>query len=64
MDRGTIVRIVTLLLPTVICWKAPKKDPLLATLVLAIYTDKLSLVIVVIVLVVGLEKSRTIVDAM
>ena len=54
----TIVRIVSSLLLADVSWKAPKKDVELTTLVLAIYADRLLLVVVVIVLVV--EKSRAI----
>ena len=58
----TIVRIVSSLLPTAVFWKPPKKDVELTTLVLAIYADRLLLVVVVIVLVA--EKSRAIAGVM
>ena len=61
MGGGTIVRIVTSLLLVVVYWKVPKRDIELTKLVLAIYADRVLLVVVVIALVVVLEKSRTIV---
>ena len=64
MSGGTIAHIVTSLLPTVVCWKVPKKDAELTTLVLAIYANRVLLVLVVIALVVVLKKSRTAIGAM
>ena len=46
MSGGTIIRIVRSLLPTVVTRKYPKKDSELTTLVLVIYTDMISLVVV------------------
>ena len=51
----TILRIVILMIPTVVYWKGSKKGTKLTTVVLAIYADRVLLVLVVIALVVVLE---------
>ena len=57
MGGRTIVRIVTLLLPTIVYWKATKSDSGLTTLLLVVDFEWLFLVALVIVLV--LDEIRT-----
>ena len=64
MIGGMIVRITSALLPTTVCWKAPKKDAEVTTLVLVIFTDRLLLVVVVILIVVMVSLSRIAVGSM
>jgi len=59
-----IVRIVSSLFSIEVFWKAPIKDNELTTLVLVICTDRLLLVVGVIVIVMVLNFSRTVVSVM
>ena len=58
-EWGMIVRIVSVLLPTAVSWKVPKKTAELATLVLVIYADRLLLVVVIMLHVVVVSLSKT-----
>ena len=58
-EWGMIVRIVSVLLPTTVSWKVPKKTAELATLVLVIYADRFLLVVVIMLHVVVVSLSKT-----
>ena len=64
MLGGMIPRIVSSLLPTGVSWNASKKDIEMITLVLAIYADRVLLVVVVTLIVVVVSLSRITVGVM
>ena len=63
MFGGTIVRIVSSL-PTTVSWNSHKKDTELTTLVLAIYADRVLVVVVFILTMVEVSLERIAVGAM
>ena len=64
MGGGTILWIVTSLLPTVVFWKALKRDSESTALFLAVDFELLLLGVVAIVVVMVFEKTRTVVGVM